>query len=90
MRTLIFGISILITAIVTLSPKIAAQDQPARALVTQAEYDRWRVELSNWGRWGKDDEMGTLNLITPAKRKAATALVKQGIAVSLASNAISE
>src|SRR5262245_35655490 len=68
----------------------AAQDGPARAPVTQAEYDRWRVELSNWGRWGKDDEMGTLNLVTPAKRKAATALVRQGIAVSLASNAFTE
>jgi kynurenine formamidase len=92
MRTLTFGISIVVTAIIAgaLSPKIAAQDQPTRALVTQAEYDRWRAELSNWGRWGKDDEMGTLNLITPAKRKAATALVKQGIAVSLASNANTE
>jgi kynurenine formamidase len=54
--------------------------------VTPAEYERWQVELSNWGRWGKDDEMGTLNLITPAKRKQAAALVKEGFSVSLASN----
>jgi kynurenine formamidase len=54
--------------------------------VTQAEYDRWQTTLSNWGRWGKDDELGTLNLITPAKRKAAAALVKEGMTVSLASN----
>ena len=33
-------------------------------LVTKAEYERWQKELSNWGRWGKDDELGTLNLIT--------------------------
>jgi hypothetical protein len=26
-------------------------------------------ELSNWGRWGADDELGAANLITPAKRK---------------------
>ena len=26
-------------------------------------------ELSNWGRRGKDDQMGTVNLVTPAKRK---------------------
>lgn len=32
----------------------------SRPLVTQAEYDRWQTELSNWGRWGKDDEPGTL------------------------------
>src|SRR5262245_20504606 len=57
------------------------------ALVTQAQYDRWRTELSNWGRWGKDDELGALNLITPAKRRAAAALVRDGVTVSLASNA---
>ena len=46
--------------------------------------------LSNWGRWGKDDELGTLNLITPAKRKAAAALVREGVTVSLASIAQTE
>ena len=56
-------------------------------LVTQAEYERWQTELTNWGRWGKDDQMGALNLITPAKRKQAAALVKDGVSVSLASNA---
>ena len=38
--------------------------------------------LSNWGRWGDDDELGTLNLITPEKRRAAAALVREGISVS--------
>jgi kynurenine formamidase len=38
----------------------------------------------NWGRWGKDDEKGAVNLITPAKRAAAASLVKSGRAVSLA------
>jgi len=41
-------------------------------------------ELSNWGRWGADDELGSSNLITPAKRRAAAALVTEGISVSLA------
>src|SRR2546426_5355330 len=59
----------------------------SRPIVTAADYERWQTELTNWGRWGKDDEMGALNLITPAKRKAATSLVKEGITVSLASNA---
>jgi hypothetical protein len=40
--------------------------------------------LSNWGRWGKDDERGTLNLVTPEKTKQALGLVKDGIVVSLA------
>lgn len=35
-------------------------------------------ELSNWGRWGDDDEIGTLNFITPAKRVAAAQLVRTG------------
>lgn len=38
---------------------------------------------SNAGRWGADDELGTLNYITPAKRIAAAQLVKTGETVSL-------
>ena len=60
------------------SPAEAAQ------AVTKAEYDRWKTELSNWGRWGKDDQIGAVNLITPAKRRQAAALVKEGFSVSLA------
>ena len=41
------------------------------------------TELSNWGRWGKDDERGALNLITADKRKQAAAVVKTGTTVSL-------
>jgi kynurenine formamidase len=64
----------------------SAQSGSSHPLITPAEYDRWQTELTNWGRWGKDDQMGALNLITPAKRKQAAALVKEGISVSLASN----
>ncbi len=59
----------------------AAQTQPK---LTKADIDRLLTQLSNWGRWGKDDQLGALNLITPAKRKEAAALVKEGVAVSLA------
>ena len=38
----------------------------------------------NWGRWGDDDQRGTINLITPEKRVAATRLVRSGRSVSLA------
>ncbi len=51
---------------------------------TKADVDRWMKELSNWGRWGKEDQLGAYNLITPAKRKEAAALVKEGVSVSLA------
>ena len=63
---------------------------PARHQVTKEELERWKKELSNWNRWGKDDEIGTLNLITPAKRKQAAALVKEGVSVSLAGDADTE
>ncbi len=38
--------------------------------------------LSNWNRWGPQDELGTLNLITPATRLAALRCVKEGRAIS--------
>ena len=62
----------------------------APAPVTAAQDQRWKTELSNWGRWGKDDQIGTLNLITPAKRREAAALVRDGVSVSLAADADTE
>src|SRR5262249_37792886 len=59
----------------------------ARHTVTAAELDRWKKDLSNWGRWGKDDQIGALNLITSAKRKQAAGLVKEGFSVSMAADA---
>ena len=44
-------------------------------------------ELSNWERWGEDDELGTLNLITPEVRIAAAKEVTEGLSVSLSRNA---
>ena len=38
--------------------------------------------LSNWGRWGADDQLGTLNFITPAQRVRAAGLVRDGVSVS--------
>ena len=54
-----------------------------RPEVTRAQTERWMTELSNWGRWGRDDQLGTLNLITQEKRQPALALAKRGITVSL-------
>jgi kynurenine formamidase len=39
--------------------------------------------VRNWGRWGPDDEIGTLNFITPSKRAAAARLVRKGVTFSL-------
>jgi hypothetical protein len=69
-----------------------AQPSPAsetrRPEVTRAQTERWMTELSNWGRWGQDDQLGTLNLITDTKRQQAAALVKRGIVVSLAQQVV--
>ena len=40
--------------------------------------------LSNWGRWGAEDQLGTLNLITPEVTAAAAATVRSGRRVSCA------
>ncbi|MFG2591297.1 cyclase family protein [Streptomyces sp. NPDC048438] len=39
---------------------------------------------SNWGRWGEDDVLGTLNFLDEAKRREAAALIRQGASFSLA------
>jgi kynurenine formamidase len=41
-------------------------------------------KLSNWGRWGADDQLGTINFITPAVRRRAAGLVRDGVPVSCA------
>ena len=50
----------------------------------EADFDRWFERSKNWGRWGADDERGTLNLITDEKRAKASALVHRGVTVSCA------
>lgn len=45
---------------------------------------KWARECSNWGKWGADDELGTLNYITPAKIREAAEAVRQGKVFSLA------
>src|SRR3979490_1372297 len=51
--------------------------------MNRQQFDELFASVSNWGRWGKDDQRGTLNLITPERVSAATALVRRGRSVSL-------
>ena len=51
---------------------------------TDADVDGLLPGITNWGRWGKDDQLGTLNFITPRHRRRAAALVRTGRTVSLA------
>ncbi len=82
MRTFLLVLLVGALAVGKLSSQ-SATPPPSRT-VTEAEYERWKMELTNWGRWGQDDQIGALNLITPAKRRQAAALVKEGFSVSLA------
>src|SRR5262245_50788644 len=60
------------------------QGKTRPTIATDADFRRAMKELSNWGRWGEKDELGAANLITPAKRKQALALAREGVTVSLA------
>ena len=84
-KTLTPGIVLVVTIIAMAGAR--APQGPAPNKVTPQQFEQWKKDLNNWGRWGKDDEVGTMNLITPAKRKQAAALVKEGFSVSLASDA---
>jgi len=81
---LLLGISIVALAAVEVSPQGAGRQTIASA----EDFHRAMKEVSNWGRWGPDDELGAANFITPAKRKQALALVREGLTVSLAHDII--
>jgi kynurenine formamidase len=51
--------------------------------LTDAELESMFHRCSNAGRWGPDDELGTLNYITLEKRVAAAGLVKTGEVISV-------
>ena len=74
---------LLSVVVVAVSVAALAQQSSSHTPVKKAQVDRWMTDLSNWGRWGKDDQLGALNLITPAKKREAMALAKDGIVVSL-------
>lgn len=71
-------------------PTAPAGPTADRSPKNAAEFDEMFCRISNWGRWGQDDQLGSANLVTPAKRKQAAALVKNGLSVSLAHNPLTE
>src|SRR5882672_805455 len=86
-KRLTVAVGVLLAIVAVRSRTIASQTRGAPDhTVTTALYEQWKKDLSNWGRWGTNDEIGAMNLITPTKRKQAAALVKEGGSVSLASD----
>ncbi len=83
------GLVVVLALMVHTTSQAAGQAAPVNdTRTTKEELERWMKELSNWGRWGKEDQLGAANLITPAKRKQALALAKAGETVSLSHNPI--
>jgi kynurenine formamidase len=72
------------------TPLLAFAPDPPRAPRNLAEFDALFQQVKNWGRWGANDELGSINLVTVAKRRQAAALVKAGETVSLAHNPMTE
>jgi kynurenine formamidase len=90
MKTLRIGL-IAIALLVGISLPHARSASNARpTIATEADFNRALKELSNWGRWGNDDELGASNLITPAKRRQALALAKEGLTISMAHDIVQE
>src|SRR3954465_3011605 len=89
-RIVLSVLAALAVAVLTVSARPRAAPEGRPTIATRADFQRAMKEISNWGRWGQDDELGSSNLITPAKRKQAAALVKEGISVSLAHDVVEE
>src|SRR6202165_2277712 len=89
MRILAIGLVALGVAAVSI-PHARSQSNARPTMANEADFRRAMTELSNWGRWGKDDELGAANLITPAKRKQALALATEGLPISLAHDVVQE
>ena len=66
-----------------LLPPYARADHPIAPITDDASLERALSALSNWGRWGPDDQLGTLNFITAETRLAAATLIRSGHVVSL-------
>ena len=70
--------------------QVVGDGNAERAPQSVAEFEEMFEQVSNWGRWGDDDEIGLMNLVTNEKRRQAAALVRTGIAVSLAHTLVTE
>jgi hypothetical protein len=55
-----------------------------RTAPTVEEFAAYKQRFSNWGRWGPEDERGTLNFVTPEVTRTAAKLARAGRTVSLA------
>src|SRR5512132_745074 len=90
MKILMFGVAAIVVVGGVSLQFAQSQSTARRTIATEEDFRRAMKDLSNWERWGDDDELGAANLITPAKRKQALALAKEGLTVSLAHDVLQE
>jgi len=69
---------------------MSGQAPGPRSPLNAEEFDQLFQQVKNWGRWGADDQLGSVNLITAAKRKQALSLAKTGQTVSLVHNPLTD
>ena len=84
---------IVVIVILALGFKAAGQSPaPAgtRSPVNAEEFDAMFQQIKNWNRWGANDQLGSVNLITDAKRKDALKLARSGLTVSLVHNPLTD
>src|ERR1043166_8110327 len=86
----ILTIGLIVLGVVVSVPHAESKSDTRPTIANEEDFRRAMKELSNAGRWGADDELGAANLITPAKRKQALALAKEGLPVSLAHDIVQE
>jgi len=77
--------TVILVLLVLLNNPVFAQEP-----LTQEEVFGWFETLSNWGRWGVNDQLGTVNNITEETRVAAAGLVETGVSVSMAHEILTE
>ena len=88
-RRHVIGIVLTLTLVVAPGSYIVSTAQSSHD-VTAEMVEQWMTDLSNWTRWGDDDELGSVNLITSEKRRQAIGLARSGTSVSLSHNYLTE
>jgi hypothetical protein len=68
------------------SPKAYDTREKRNRRLTRKDVKKAADRCRNWGRWGRNDEIGTLNFTTPDDIVAAAQLVRKGKVISLALN----
>lgn len=81
----LLGIALCDFSVLAQAPNAAGVPQ-----VSASEVEAILESVSNWGRWGDDDQLGALNFITPRRRRQATALVREGVSISMAHDVVKE